>query len=177
MTKYHYEKDSVVFDKNLHIPLRYLPKTLSRKDKEKQFRNLMKSRKVYKRGQYYTRPKVESFVSTKSPHIINAEKMYNIKNVLPSKELARKTKCTQSALEKVVNKGRGAYFSSGSRPNQSAESWGLARLGSVVTGGPSSIIDYHILIKGCKPESRVLKMATRRCKREGRCLKYTMKQR
>jgi hypothetical protein len=178
MPNYHYDKNSVIIDENKthhSIPIRYLPKNLSMKDKEKQYRNLKKSRSLYKKGKYFSRPKVASFHSEPSPHIAKAEKLYNVENMIPSKELARKTKCSQNALEKIVSKGRGAYFSSGSRPNQSGESWGLARLGSAITGGPSSIIDYYILHDNCKPSSTALKMATRRCKREGRCKKYTIK--
>ena len=40
------------------VPLRYLPKRLSKKDKLKQRRELNKSRKAYKQGKYYTRKKV-----------------------------------------------------------------------------------------------------------------------
>jgi len=67
-----------------------------------------------------------------------------------------------------VKKGEGAYYSSGSRPNQTAQSWGYARLASALTGGPSSVIDYHILRDGCASNSRPLKMARRTCRKMGR---------
>ena len=159
----------------MSIPNRYIPKSLSISDNIKQKKNILKSRKLYKKGIYFQRPKVKSFHSHKSGHINNAEKMYNISKVLPNNTLARKTKCTRKALEKIVNKGRGAYYSSGSRPNQTAESWGIARLASVVTGGPASIIDYNILYNGCDKSSPALKLATRLCKKEKRCLNYTRK--
>jgi len=159
----------------MSIPNKYLPHILSKKDYKKQKINILKSRKLYKKGIYYTRPKVSSFHSKPSNHIQNAEKIYNIKKVLPNKELSIKSGCSVNALEKIVNKGRGAYFSSGSRPNQTAESWGIARLASALTGGKSSIIDYNILYDGCKKNSKALKMATKTCKREKRCKKYTMK--
>ena len=82
--------------------------------------------------------------------------------------MARKTKCKRSALEKIVNKGRGAYFSSGSRPNQTGESWGLARLASAISGGNASISDYHVLKEGCKPSSKALKLARKTCKKQNR---------
>jgi hypothetical protein len=159
----------------MSIPVRYIPKSLSRFDTKKQMRNILKSRKLYKKGIYYQRPKVKSFKSHKSGHIGNAENYYNVSKILPNNNLSRKTKCSRNALEKIVNKGRGAYYSSGSRPNQTAESWGLARLASAITGGPSSIIDYNILYNGCSKASPALKMATRRCRKEKRCLKYTQK--
>jgi hypothetical protein len=72
-------------------------------------------------------------------------------------------------LEKILSKGRGAYFSSGSRPNQSAESWGLARLASAITGGNASTVDYKILVEGCKPSSKALKLARKTCKKRNKC--------
>lgn len=160
-----------------HVPRRYIPRTLSLKDKEKQRKNLKKSRKLYTKGIYFERPKVKSFHSKPSPHIANAERLYGVENVLPSAELARKTKCTRKSLEKIVNKGRGAYFSSGSRPNQTAESWGIARLASAITGGNSSIVDYGILKEGCSADSPALKLATKTCRAQKKCKKYTMKKR
>jgi hypothetical protein len=159
----------------MSIPVRYIPKSLSQKDTKKQKQNILKSRKLYKQGIYFQRPKVKSFHSHTSGHIGRAERYYNVQNVLPNRNLANKTKCTRKALEKIVNKGRGAYYSSGSRPNQTAESWGLARLASAVTGGPSSTIDYGILYNGCSKDSPALKMATRTCKKMKRCQKYTRK--
>ena len=159
----------------MKIPIKYIPKTLSNKDSKKQKKNIQKSRKLYKKGKYYSRPIVKSFKSKPSPHIENARKIYEIEQVVPSKELASKTQCKRSALEKIVNKGRGAYFSSGSRPNQSAESWGLARLASSITGGNASIVDFHILNDGCKPNSKALKLAKATCKKQKKCKNYTVK--
>jgi hypothetical protein len=152
----------------LNVPQRYIPGTLSKKDKERQKKNLIKSRKLYKKGKYYTRPKVKTFKSRKSNHLQRAEKLYKIKKIQPSAELARKTKCKRSALEKIVNKGRGAYFSSGSRPNQTGESWGLARLASSISGGNAAISDFHVLKDGCKSSSKALKLARKTCKKKNR---------
>lgn len=159
----------------LNIPQRYVPKNISRKDKIKQFHNLKKSRTLYKKGKYFQRPKIESFHSKPSHHLEVARKLYKTENISPSRELAKKTKCSQKGLEKIVSKGRGAYFSSGSRPNQTGESWGIARLASAITGGNSSIVDYHILHAECKPESKALRLATKTCRKQGKCLKYTRK--
>ena len=131
------------------IPLRYLPFRLTRRDRVKQLNALTKSRKMYKRGKYYTRPRVDSFKSRKSPHILRAEQMYGVDRILPNKELAEKTKCSIAGLTQIVKKGEGAYYSSGSRPNQTARSWGLARLASAITGGKASAVDFHILEKTC----------------------------
>ena len=141
------------------VPRRYIPKSLSSKDKKKQTRELRRSREGYKKGQYYTRKKVASFKSKGSPHVARARRIYGIENVRPGPELSRKTGCSVSALRKIVRKGEGAYFSSGSRPNQTAHSWGYARLASAITSGKSSVIDYPILAKGCKKGSKALRLA------------------
>ena len=43
-----------------------------------------------------------------------------------------------------MDKGKGAYYSSGSRPNQTAHSWAYGRLASVILGGPARKIDKSI---------------------------------
>ena len=53
----------------------------------------------------------------------------------------------------------GAYYSSGSRPNQTPHSWGYARLYSALAGGPAAKVDYHILKDGCSKKSKSLKLA------------------
>ena len=131
------------------IPLRYLPSNISKKDRKTQLHALMKSRKSYTQSKYYVRPKIASFHSRKSKHVLRAEKMYNVAHIHPDKELARKTKCSVDALKQIVRKGEGAYYSSGSRPNQTARSWGIARLASAITGGKASAVDYSILSRGC----------------------------
>ena len=47
-------------------------------------------------------------------------------------------------LKQVLSKGRGAYYSSGSRPNVTAEQWARARLASVLLGGPARKVDKKI---------------------------------
>jgi len=151
----------------MKINLRYLPKRLTRKDKKKQMNELMKSRKLYKKGKYYTRRKISSFNNKKSPHVTKAEKMYNVKKIAANKELANATGCSINALAKIINKGEGAYFSSGSRPNQTAQSWGIARLASSITAGKAAAVDYSILEKGCRPNSKALRLAKTARKKHG----------
>jgi len=147
--------------KNIHFPKRYLPKTLSRKDKIKQANMLIKSKKLYKKHKYYTRDKLPSYKNKKSTHIENARRIYNIQTITPNKELALKTGCTISALNQIVKKGEGAYFSSGSRPNQTAQSWGLARLASAITSGKSAAVDYDILSEGCDHKKKAFILANK----------------
>jgi hypothetical protein len=156
----------------MSIPEKYIPKVLSTIDEKKQKSYIKRSQRLYKRGKYYERPKVRSFKSKTSKHLEKVESIYGVNPLKVNKELSRRTKCSKKGLEKIINKGRGAYYSSGSRPNQTAESWGLARLASAITGGPSSIIDYHILDEHCKPDSKALKMARKTCKKMKKCKKY-----
>ena len=142
------------------IPLKYLPKRLTRTDRKIAATELAKSRRLYKRGKYYTRRQVASYPHHKSHHISNAERIYKTQNIRPSRELAAKTGCSIKALQAIVKKGQGAYFSSGSRPNQTAHSWGYARLASAITGGKSAVVDFSILDKGCNHKtSKAYKMA------------------
>ena len=151
----------------MKIPIRYLPRNLSKKDKKKQVSMLVKSRKLYKKKKYFTRKKVASYKSKTSNHILNARKIYGIENIKPSKELAAKTGCTVAALKKIVNKGAGAYFSSGARPNQTGQSWGLARLASSITGGKAAAVDYDILNKGCQHNKTAFILANKAKKKYG----------
>jgi len=140
--------------KNKKINLRYLPKRLTASDKKKQLQMLLKSKKLYKQGKYFTRKPVKSFKSKTSFHILNAKKMYDVEKIGATDELAKKSGCSKAALAKIINKGEGAYYSSGSRPNQTAQSWGIARLASALTSGKAGAVDYNILNEGCRPGSK-----------------------
>lgn len=145
----------------IKVPIRYIPHKLTNKDKQKQKKMLVKSRKLYKESSYFTRPKLESFKSKPSKHIINARKIYRIKNIIPNKELSKKTGCSVKALKQIVKKGEGAYYSSGSRPNQTAHSWGYARLASAITAGKSAAVDFKILENGCNHNKKAYKLASK----------------
>jgi hypothetical protein len=135
--------------KSLRFPIRYLPKFLTKRDKKKQINMLQKSKKLYKKNKYYTRKQLPSYKSKPSKHILKARKIYKVDKIIPSKELALKTGCSISALNQIVKKGEGAYYSSGSRPNQTPHSWGYARLASSITAGKAAAVDYSIIEKGC----------------------------
>jgi hypothetical protein len=143
----------------MNVPIKYLPKKLTKKDKKIQKEQLILSRKKYKKGKYIHRKPVKSYKSKKSKHILNAMKIYKINNLSVNDELSKKTGCTKEALNNIVKKGQGAYYSSGSRPNQTAHSWGIARLGSTITSGKAASVDYKILENGCNKTSKALKLA------------------
>lgn len=144
---------------SIFVPQRYIPNYLTKKDKKFAKNELIKSRKAYKKGKYYVRKKVSSFKSKKSKHIKKAEKLYNISDFKLNKLLASKTKCKLKTLKKIFSKGQGAYFSSGSRQNQTPFSWAYARLASAISGGKASAVDFKLLKNGCKSSSKALKLA------------------
>jgi hypothetical protein len=123
------------------IPKKYTAK-LSRKDKSKQKKNLIKSRKMYKKSIYIDRPKLKSYPKKRSAHIVKFEKKYNHK--ITDKDFIDKNILSTKGQNKILKKGRGAYYSSGSRPNQSSNSWAYARLASVITGGKARKVDNKI---------------------------------
>jgi hypothetical protein len=153
--------------KTASVPMRYVPRSLSEKNKATQRAELKKSRKAYKqskskskgKNKYYTRKKMPSFQSKVSPHVIKARKVYGVEKITPSTELAKATKCKKATLRRIEQKGQGAYYSSGSRPNQTAHSWGRARLASAITGGKASAVDLKLLEAGCEKQSKALKLA------------------
>ena len=149
----------------MSIPKKYVPASLSNKDKKKQKQGILRARKLYKNKVYVSRPKVKSFKSKESPHIVKTRKIYNVEKVGATDELARKTKCKKIGLSKIIKKGQGAYYSSGSRPNQTPASWGYARLGSAITGSKSAIYDYKILENHCKKSSKAIKLAKKAFKK------------
>ena len=143
----------------IQIPLRYLPSKLTKRDKKRQASMLKKSRKLYKQHEYFSRTSLPSFKSKPSNHVQNAKRIYQIDTIRPTKELAKRTGCTLNALKQIVKKGEGAYYSSGSRPNQTAQSWGIARLASSITGGKAAAVDYDILKKGCNHSKKAFQLA------------------
>lgn len=133
-------------------PLRYVPYGLSAANTRKQVKGLERSKKNYKKGIYTPRPQVH--YPHKTSKFIKKIKL----SMKPSRALARDSGCPLRVLKAIVKKGEGAYYSSGSRPNQTAQSWGYARLASSLTGGKAAAVDYHLL-KECK--GKVLRLAKR----------------
>jgi hypothetical protein len=136
---------------------------------------LRKSRRQYATHHYEPRSPVASFHSRTSKHIRKAEQIYQIPSLSINSQLTRKTGCSKEALQQIVRKGMGAYYSSGSRPNQTAQSWGRARLASSITAGKAAAVDFPILAKGCKSKSLALSLAKMAVVRYGHGLAKTRK--
>lgn len=127
--------------KTQRFPKRYTS-GLSRKDKAKQLRELKRAKRSYKRGEYVPRPKLKSFKSKQSSWTQKFHKLYPDAKTIT--DISQATGIPAGALKAVKKKGMGAYYSSGSRPNQTADSWGKARMYSYILGGPTRKIDNHI---------------------------------
>jgi hypothetical protein len=149
----------------MKYPIRYVPFKLSKSNTIKQASLIKKSKKKYKLGNYYVREKINSFKSKPSKHVRKAMKTYKINSILPSKKLSKATGCSLTTLKKIVRKGEGAYFSSGSRPSQTPQSWGIARLASSLTGGKSAAVDFSLLREGCNHKKRAYKFALKSVKK------------
>jgi len=120
--------------KTREVPSTYI-KGLKGKEKQAQIKSIFEGKE---------RPKT-SAPNKRSNWVEKFEKKYGVK--ITDKEFIHKNIITKTGQEKIILKGKGAYYSSGSRPNQTAYSWGLARLASVILGGPSRRIDKDIWIK------------------------------
>lgn len=145
----------------MKLPIRYVPSKLTSKDKQKQIDMILKSKKMYKKNKYFTRKPIASYKSKTSNHILNARKIYKIQNIMPTKELSLKTGCTIESLNEIVKRGEGAYYSSGSRPNQTAQSWGISRLASAISAGKAASVNFNILDKGCNHKKMAFLLANK----------------
>ena len=118
---------------------------LSKSDKKKQIKNLKESRRAYKIGHYISRPKLKSFKGKRSSYTVKIKEKFPQAKTL--EDLAKATGIPLRALKAVKKKGMGAYYSSGSRPNQTAHSWAMGRVYSYILGGRTRKIDKHITEK------------------------------
>jgi len=66
-------------------------------------------------------------------------------------DIAKLTGIKKSALQKIYNKGVGAFKNPGpSRPNMKKEQWAMARVYSSVMGGKAAKVDKNELKEGKK---------------------------
>ena len=114
------------------LPLKYVPKTLSPSDKKKQEKSIREGK---------DRPKV-NYKSKRSTWAVKFEKKYGVK--ISDTDFIDKNIISKKGQDEIVSKGMKAYYTSGSRPNQTPFSWGLARLASVIMGGNARVVDMKI---------------------------------
>tara|TARA_R110000751_G_C13764952_1_gene479558 strand:+ start:346 stop:789 length:444 start_codon:yes stop_codon:yes gene_type:complete len=112
------------------IPKRYLPDTLSKADRQKQIKSIFEKKE---------RPKTK-VKERKSSWTTKFDKKYGeeldaMKGKRSKKNIAKITGIPLKAIDEVYKKGEGAFYSSGSRPNQTASSWARGRIYAYIMGG------------------------------------------
>ena len=120
----------------------YAPDSLGKKEQAKQKKAIKKSQEDYKKGKYTDRPKVKNYKSKRSSHVVAFEKKYGTK--ITNKSFIYKNIISKAGVDKILSKGRGAFYSAGSKPNQTPSSWSNARLASVIMGGNARKVDKDI---------------------------------
>ncbi len=114
-----------------NIPSKYLT-GLKGKERQQQIKSIFEGK---------DRPKT-SAKSKRSQWVSKFEKRYG--TTITNKSFINKMIITRAGIEKILSKGRGAYYSGGSRPNQTPDSWAYARLASVIMNGPARKVDKEI---------------------------------
>ena len=112
---------------------KYLPKSLTPTDRKKQLKSIQAGT---------DRPKLKSYKSKRSSHAVNFENKYKTK--ITDINFVKKNIIRKEGIDKILSKGRGAYYSSGSRPNQTPDSWAYSRLASVIMNGKARKVDKDI---------------------------------
>jgi len=112
------------------IPKRYLPDSLSEKDRKKQIKSIFEKK---------DRPKIDK-KPRKSSWTVQfnnkyGEELKDMKGGKSVKNIAKVVGIPEKALKEIFKKGEAAYYSSGSRPNQTASSWAYGRIYAYIMGG------------------------------------------
>lgn len=126
-----------------NIPKRYLPDTLSPADRKKQIKSIFEKT---------NRPKVD-VKQKKSKWTTAFDNKYGkeidkMKGGRTKRNIAKVSGIPFKAIDEVYKKAEGAFYSSGSRPNQSATSWARGRTYAYIMGGEAvRRLDNHITKK------------------------------
>ena len=136
------EKTKITYKgKSKNVPKTYVG-NLKGKEKKKQVKSIIEGK---------TRPKT-SAPNKESTWTTKFNKKYGkrlseMKGGKSKRNISKLTGIPFKALDEVFKKGEGAYKSSGSRPNQTPQSWAYARLYSYILGGPARKVDKSITEK------------------------------
>lgn len=113
-----------------NIPKRYLPDSLSPADRKKQIKSIFEKK---------DRPKIDKKPRKSSWTVLfnkkYGEELKGMKGGKSVKNIAKVVGIPEKALKEIFKKGEAAYYSSGSRPNQSASSWAYGRIYAYIMGG------------------------------------------
>ncbi len=120
-------------DKKSGLPKKYVPSSLTKEDRKKQIKSIKEGK---------DRPKVKSFQTKRSSLVERFEKKYGYK--ISNLSRISKEIISKKGIDEIMKKGKGAYYSGGSRPNQTPQSWALARLAGVILNSPARKVDKKI---------------------------------
>ncbi len=129
-----YSKDTISITykgETRKIPRRYIPDSLTKSQRQKQIKSIFEGSE---------RPNLD-IKKRKSSYTIDFNKKYGkrleeMKGGKSIKNIAKVVGLPEKALKEVFERGEGAYYSSGSRPAQTASSWAYGRLYSYILGNP-----------------------------------------
>ena len=149
-------------------------KGLDKKDTKKHKKYILDRRKSAKKGEFISRNlELKSYKYKKSQNVLAFERKYGVK-ITDMKGIERKVGLPVKAQKEILDKGKGAFFSSGSRPGQTPQSWAYGRLASVILKKGAYKYDKHILdkynVKLKKPVKKPIKMKTRKPVKVKECL-------
>ena len=114
------------------IPQKYYA-GLNKSDAIKQCKNIKKSQKAYKeKNEYINRPKLPVEKKVRSEWIEKFNKKYKDLKIYDWKGIEKKLGIKESVLKEIYRRGLSAYYSNGSRPNQTAHSWAFSRIASFI---------------------------------------------
>ena len=116
----------------MNLPKKYVPDSLTPKEKKAQIQSIKEKR---------DRPNQDK-KTKRSPHTIAFEKKYG--TTIMDDAFIEKNIISKKGKDIILSKGRGAYYSAGSRPFVSREAWARARLASVIMGGKARKVDSKV---------------------------------
>ena len=112
------------------IPKRYLPDSLTDYQRKKQIKSIFEGKdrpklKVKKRKSSWTKQFNDKY----------GKELKDMKGGKSVNNIAKVSGIPFKALKEIFEKGEAAYYSSGSRPIQTASSWAYARIYAYIMGG------------------------------------------
>ena len=117
---------------------------LNNKDTKLQKMYIRISQRESEKGVYKVRPVPKSYKHKPSRHVVDFERIYGV-STKNTKKISVLTGVSASKQRRVLSKGRGAYFSSGSKAGQTPSSWAYARMASSILGRGACTVDKKIL--------------------------------
>ena len=136
------EKVKITYEgKSKMVPKNYV-EGLKGNDRRKQIKSIFE-------GTFRPKTKFKSKESkwTKMFNEKYGKEIDKMKGGRSKRNIAKVTGIPFKAIDEVFKKGEGAYYSAGSRPNQSPQSWAYSRTYSYILGGNARKVDASITKK------------------------------